>query len=219
MNTASVRRISVIGTGIAVLAVLAGCSSTSSESASDAAMSSPSVSAAEPPSQGESESVEGPSTVDMPESVRTVPSAAAAWTALMGPDGEYAAYAAYTAVIDTFGSVEPYASIRDAEQNHAESLARQLERLGVDVPENPYVGQVAPPVDLSTAAAAWAAGEVANVALYDELLAQVPDDAALTRVFTDLRRASEEVHLPAFQAAADHGGELTPEQMAELGMH
>jgi len=32
--------------------------------------------------------------------------------ALAGSDGEYAAYAMYSAVIDTYGDVEPYVTIR-----------------------------------------------------------------------------------------------------------
>ena len=50
------------------------------------------------------------------------PQAALAWNALMDPEGEYAAYAMYSAVIDEFGSVEPYVSIREAEGRHIEAL-------------------------------------------------------------------------------------------------
>ena len=41
----------------------------------------------------------------------------AAWEALMSPDGEYAAYAAYQGVIDSYGRVEPYVTIRAADSN------------------------------------------------------------------------------------------------------
>ncbi len=144
---------------------------------------------------------------------------AAAWEALMSSDGEYAAYAAYSAVIEKFGEVEPYVAIRAAELRHVEALIRQLERRGVSVPENPYLGEMTAPDDLATAATAWAEGEVANVALYDELLTQASGDATLTRVLTNLRRASLEMHLPAFRAAADSGGVLSTQQMDELGLH
>ena len=46
----------------------------------------------------------------------------------MGPDGEYAAAASYTAVLDAFGQVEPYATIQAAEQRHIDALTRQLQR-------------------------------------------------------------------------------------------
>lgn len=152
--------------------------------------------------------------VSLPDGVEPGSDAALAWEALMDPEGEYAAAASYAAVIDAFGPVEPYVTIKEGEERHIDALTRQLDRMGVDVPPNPYLGILPAPADLQAAAQAWADGEVLNVALYDDLLAQT-DDANLTRVFTNLRRASLEEHLPAFQAAADNGGTLTEEQMAE----
>jgi hypothetical protein len=128
-------------------------------------------------------------------------------SALMGPDGEYAALASYQAVLDEYGQVEPYATILAAEARHADALIRQLERLGVEVPENPYLGQIEAPADLQTAAEAWAEGEILNVELYDYLLTQT-DDSQLTKVLNNLRSASLDSHLPAFQAAAENGGTL-----------
>lgn len=135
-----------------------------------------------------------------------------AWFALLGPEGEYAAAAMYQAVIDEFGQVEPYVSIKEGEERHIDALARQLERMGYEVPENPYLGEVSAPADLQTAAEAWALGEIANVEMYDELLTQT-DDEKLTRVLENLRRASLESHLPLFELAAENGGSLTPEEM------
>lgn len=131
----------------------------------------------------------------------------------MGPDGEFAASASYLAVIEKFGEVEPYVSIQAAEERHSDALVRQLTRLGVETPENPYIGKIAAPDNLEAAAMAWAEGEVANIEMYDRLLAQT-DDASLIRVLTNLRNASADSHLPAFEAAAANGGTLTPEQMA-----
>ena len=127
--------------------------------------------------------------------------------ALMGPEGEYAAAASYLAVLDAYGDVEPYAAIYSAELRHADALIRQLERLGVEVPENPYLGQIQAPADLETAALAWAEGEVLNIELYDYLLTMT-DDAQLTKVLNNLRSASLDSHLPAFEAAAENGGTL-----------
>jgi hypothetical protein len=141
--------------------------------------------------------------------------AAIAWEALMGPDGEYAAAASYQAVLDAFGQVEPYATILEAELRHIDALIRQLDRYGVAVPPNPYLGVIAAPTDLLTAATAWAAGEVNNVAMYDELL-QRSTDETLDRVLSNLRRASLDSHLPLFEAAAANGGTLTEEQLAQL---
>ena len=127
--------------------------------------------------------------------------------ALMGPDGEYAAAASYLAVLEEYGQVEPYATIYEAELRHADALIRQLERLGAEVPENPYLGQIAAPADLQSAAEAWAEGEVLNVELYDYLLTMT-DDEQLIKVLNNLRSASLDSHLPAFQAAAENGGTL-----------
>ena len=134
------------------------------------------------------------------------PTVVALWEALMSPVGEYAASASYAAVLDKFGAVEPYASIQAAEERHIAALTRRLTALGVAVPPNPYADTAVAPADLTTAATAWADGEVANVAMYDRLLTQVSGDAQATRVFTNLRRASLEMHLPAFRAAAANGG-------------
>lgn len=125
----------------------------------------------------------------------------------MSPVGEYAAAASYLAVLDSFGMVEPYATILEGELRHIDALTRQLERAGVEVPENPYIGVVVAPADLQAAAEAWAAGEVLNVALYDELISQA-DGSRLVQVLGNLRRASLESHLPLFEAAAAAGGTL-----------
>lgn len=139
--------------------------------------------------------------------------AAIAWEALMSPDGEYAAAAAYAAVIAKYGKVEPYVTIRAAERRHVAALTRQLERYGVEVPANPYMGKIPAPSSLEKAAQAWATGEVDNVAMYDELIAET-NDAQLARVLTNLRRSSLDSHLPMFEAAARNGGTLTAAQMA-----
>ena len=141
--------------------------------------------------------------------------ASIAWAALFGPEGEYAAGAMYQAVIDEFGQVEPYVSIKEGEERHIDALVRQLERMDYDVPDNPYLGEVSAPADLQTAAEAWAFGEIANVEMYDELLTQTENET-LIRVLENLRRASLESHLPLFELAAENGGSLTPEQMPSI---
>ena len=133
-------------------------------------------------------------------------------TALMGPDGEYAAYAMYSAVINKFGEVEPYVSILQAESRHIQALTRQLERNGVAVPENPYVDTVEAPEDLQSSAKSWADGEQKNIELYEALKARTTDETLL-RVFSNLERASKEVHLPLFELAAKNGGVLESTQM------
>jgi len=147
----------------------------------------------------------------LPQSVQT-----ALLEALLGPEGEYAAYASYAAVLEEYGDVEPYKTIADAELRHVEALQRLLDKYGVDyLTTNPYMGTIEAPADLESTAQAWADGEIANVELYDGLLAVVEDYSDITRVFLNLRFASQEAHLPAFQLAAENGGTVTSGQMVD----
>lgn len=160
---------------------------------------------------GMTASVQAQSVAPLLESVE-----AALLEALTGPEGEYAAYASYAVVIEEYGNVEPYATIADAELRHIEALQRLLDKYGVSYPAaNPYLGTIEAPADLATAAQAWADGEIANVELYDELLAAVEGYSDITRVFLNLQFASQEAHLPAFQLAAENGGTLTPGQIVD----
>lgn len=126
----------------------------------------------------------------------------AAWEALFSADGEYAAFATYQAVIDKFGPVEPFANIAASEQNHIDALKRQLVRLGVTVPDNPYLGKIGAPATLKEAATAGVLGEQHNIAMYDRLMNGAAGDAVLTEVLVSLRDASQKHHLPAFERAA-----------------
>lgn len=215
------RRLTVTTTlgAIAVAVSLSGCAASSSAPAATTPATATTTTAPAPiTSAATPTNAPASATVAIP-AAPTAPLAAAAWEALLGPEGEYAASASYAAVIQAFGPVEPYVTIQAAEERHIDALTRQLQRLGVTPPPNPYLGTVAAPTSLAAAAQAWADGEVANVALYDKLVAQAAGDQGLTRVFTNLRRASAEMHLPAFQAAAAAGGTLSAAQMTELGLH
>ena len=158
---------------------------------------------------------EAPTEIDIsaPEGVEEGTDAWVLWDALMGPDGEYAALASYQSVLDEYGQVEPYATIMAAEGRHADALIRQLERFGVEIPENPYLGKISAPADLETAAEAWAEGEILNVEMYDELIAEAQSEQVI-KVLNNLRSASLDSHLPAFELAAENGGVLSEEQMS-----
>jgi hypothetical protein len=194
---------------------LVGCSAGTTESAEPSKSTTPAISA-EP--SATAEPTEGSAEIyvyALPAGIIVGSNEAIAWEALMSPVGEYAASAMYQAVIDEFGQVEPYVTIRAAEERHISALIRQLDRYGIDVPDNPYLGVVAAPTDLQTAAEAWAVGEIENVAMYDDLLAK-SSDSNLTRVLTNLRASSQDSHLPLFEAAAENGGTLTVEQMMAI---
>lgn len=137
--------------------------------------------------------------------------------ALTGPVGEYAAYATYDAVIQKYVAIEPYVSIRNSEAQHIVALQRQLDKYGVTYPAtNPYLGKISLPDNLVAIAEQEVNTEVDNAAMYDKLLAAVRDYPDLTRVFENLRRASQVAHLNFFKAAAKQGGSLTAEQMQEV---
>ena len=199
----------VLGT-MATIAVLtlAGCSSPALDSepapsAEETVTQETAMPQEEQAAAGESE----PQAVENEQVALTMTGEEVILVALMGPDGEYAAAASYLAVLEEYGQVEPYATIYEAELRHADALIRLLERLGAEVPENPYLGQIAAPADLQPAAEAWAEGEVLNVELYDYLLTMTEDEQ-LIKVLNNLRSASLDSHLPAFEAAAENGGTL-----------
>ena len=193
---------SLIATLLITGTLLAGCTSTAIDESNTAPAGS--SEATEAPSDGSGPS-DSPITAVMTDTEIVL-------AALMGPDGEYAAAASYRAVLDKYGSVEPYQTIYEAELRHIDALIRQLERLGEEVPENPYDGKISAPNDLVSAARAWAEGEVLNVELYDQLISKT-ENSSLLKVLGNLRSASLESHLPAFELAAQGDGTLASDQM------
>lgn len=111
---------------------------------------------------------------------------------------EYHAEQTYRGVLTDFSNPLPFANIITAEQRHAAALASLLRVRGIAVPASIWHAGNVPHFDTLAAACAVAAeAEVANIALYDELLSlDLPLD--VRTVFTSNRRASLEGHLPAF---------------------
>jgi hypothetical protein len=136
--------------------------------------------------------------------------------ALAGPDGEYAARATYDAILKKFGDVQPYKSIIQAENRHIQALERQLRRYGIAIPKDKFAGKIEAPKTLKEAARQGVEAEIDNVKMFDKLLPKIREYSSLTRVFTNLRRASKEAHLPAFQRALKNEGGLTRVQFADL---
>ncbi len=130
-------------------------------------------------------------------------------TALAGPEGEYAARATYAAILAKFGAgVQPYANIYQAEVKHIAALEQQCVKYGVPIPPDTYLGNVTAPASLLEAAQTGVVAEILNVAMYDDLLGQLQGYPSLVQVFTNLRDASLNNHLPAFEAAVANGGSL-----------
>ena len=128
---------------------------------------------------------------------------------LMAIDDEYKALATYLGVMEQFGQAAPFVSIARAEEQHIAALERLLDRYGLDVPENEWIGNTPEFESLTSACEAGVQAEIDNAALYDQLFAMV-DNPDIVQVFTNLRNASESSHLPAFASCAEGDGTYVP---------
>lgn len=114
-------------------------------------------------------------------------------------EDERRAEAFYQAVLTAHPGERPFVNVIEAEGRHQEALVRQFERLGLEVPVNPWIKE--PMVFKGSLAAALeqaVQAEVANVALYERWM-KVVKDPELRAIFERLRWASQERHLPAFR--------------------
>ena len=109
---------------------------------------------------------------------------------------EYTARALYESVMDDFGSVIPFAGIANSEAAHANALIRQAQKYGLDIPE--YTSMDTSFASLEEACQAGVDAEIADAALYDELMA-FTTHADLINVYTNLQSASLNSHLPEFE--------------------
>lgn len=112
---------------------------------------------------------------------------------------EFGAQALYQSVLNTFGDVDPFNSIVQSEAQHAAALVRQAEKYGVTVPEFPSLQGLPVFSTLSEACQAGVAAEIADAALYDELI-PITTHSDLIQVFENLRNASLDNHLPEFES-------------------
>lgn len=119
-------------------------------------------------------------------------------------DDEHKAWATYDQVIRDFGPERPFINIREAEARHIEALRTVFRRHGLEVPVNPWPGRVPRYASPREACEAGVAAELANAALYERLMRST-GRADLLTVFGNLRRASQERHLPAFRRGASRG--------------
>lgn len=113
---------------------------------------------------------------------------------------EYAAYAEYDLIMDTYGSVNPFRSIINAESSHIEELTPLFATYDIALPENDAAEHAVLPASLDQAYDIGVQAEVNNIAMYDRFLQQdLPDDVRV--VFEALRNASLN-HLDAFSRNA-----------------
>lgn len=115
---------------------------------------------------------------------------------------EYKAEAVYQKVIDTFGEVRPFIMIKRAENQHINSLKAIYEKYGTAIPENNSANNLPNFTSITEACQSGVDAEIANIAIYDNLFNTVSNYDDITSVFTQLRNASQNNHLPAFQKCA-----------------
>lgn len=119
-------------------------------------------------------------------------------------DDEHKAWATYDQVVHDFGPERPFINIREAEARHIEALLTLFRRYGVEAPVNPWPGRAPRFANTREACEAGIAAEVANADIYERLMRSTTREDILA-VFDNLRRASQERHLPAFQRCATRG--------------
>ena len=112
---------------------------------------------------------------------------------------EFGAQALYESVLDAFGSVIPFNAIAQAEAQHATALVNLANKYGVSIHEFPSADALPSFTTLAEACQAGVDAEIADAALYDELMLVTTHSDPL-RVYTNLQNASLNNHLPAFEA-------------------
>lgn len=115
---------------------------------------------------------------------------------------ERRAQAFYGAVLEKHGQVRPFTNILNAEKRHEQAVATLMDRYGVSKPSKESTDVPGVPATIAECAKLSAQVERDNVAMYDRLLKDVsePDVRA---VLENLRAASLNNHLPAFERVAD----------------
>ena len=111
------------------------------------------------------------------------------------------AEATYRTVISTLGSIRPFTNIANSEAQHVAALEQLATAHQVDISGIAPTGE-ASPITKQAACRLGVDAEKADIALYDELLPEVSDHPDVTQVFQNLRAASQDNHLPAFERCA-----------------
>lgn len=111
---------------------------------------------------------------------------------------ERRAQAFYKDVMTKYGQVRPFANIIHAEERHAAVVETLMTRHGVAIPDGTPTNLPAVPGTLPECNRLAAQLERDNIAMYDRLLADVTEPD-IRKAFENLRDASKNNHLPAFE--------------------
>ncbi len=121
-------------------------------------------------------------------------------------DDERKAQAFYRAVISKHGQRLPFTNIVQAEGRHEAALLSLMDRYNVKAPKDPYdPAAMEVPAAFVECCRRAAVAEKENVAIYDAFLKSIKQDE-IRAVMQNLRDASQERHLPAFERHAAGGG-------------
>lgn len=111
---------------------------------------------------------------------------------------EFKAYEAYSKIIEKFGLVQPFVNIKEAEAVHYGALIRLMEKYQVEVPINNWYDKIEVPNTLIECCEMGVAGEISNIAMYNNLLLHTLEDDIKDVLFR-LQAASFNNHLPTFR--------------------
>jgi rubrerythrin len=100
-------------------------------------------------------------------------------------------------IIEAFGPVQPFVTIRQDEERHARALRAAFGRL-VSAPPDTWPGRVTSSSMLAEACAAASRAELERLEVYDRLIPSI-GDPAVRRVVRRIREASSRRYLPAFR--------------------
>lgn len=118
---------------------------------------------------------------------------------------EFRAFYTYRRVLNDLGDIAPFNNVAESDWLHVGATANLLVKRDVPVPPSTWSPTDVPGFASRTAACDVAVdAEIENTMMYDRLLLQsLPTD--VERVFENLREASLEHHLPAYQSCASTG--------------
>lgn len=191
------RSVPTIVAVLAALVLLAACGANNRNGTPSAIGTGPTTSTNQP-------SVTGTSTSDSTSttgSTTTPTSATVSASALTAAyRAETRALATYRNVLATLGAVRPFANIAKSERQHETTIVKLAAAHAVTLPK-PATGETSP-ATLRLACALGVRTEQRVVALYDSYIPKLAGYPDLQRAFENIRTASAEDHLPAFQRCA-----------------
>lgn len=136
---------------------------------------------------------------------------------------EFKAYETYSKIIEKFGLVQPFVNIKEAEAVHYGALIRLMEKYQVEVPINNWYSKIEVQNTLIECCEMGVAGEINNIAMYNNLLLHTLEDDIKDVLFR-LQAASFNNHLPTFRncvlahyngANSSNGASISQENIME----